>query len=63
MAPNSSINVTHISKQYFILGKPDGSLWAGDQDGKWEGELSSSFGSHRSFALWVGTLHGHPPEG
>ena len=56
MAPNSSVNVTHISKQYFVLGQPDGSLWAGDQDGEWEGELSSSSGSHMSFALWVGTF-------
>ena len=55
MAPNSSVNVTHISKQYFILGWPDGSLQAGDQDSKWKGELSSSSGSCRSFTLWVGT--------
>ena len=55
MAPNSSIKVTHISKQYFILGWLDGGLWAGDQDGKWEGELSSASSSHGSFALWVGT--------
>ena len=54
-APNSSIKVTDISKQYFILGWLDGSLQAGDQDGKWEGELSSTSGSHRSFALWDGT--------
>ena len=55
MAPNSSIKVTHISKQYFVLGQLDGSLQARDQDGKWEGELSSASGSHGSFALWVGT--------
>ena len=55
MAPNSSTKVTHISKQYFILWQLDGSLWAGDQDGEQEGELSSSFGSHRFFARWVGT--------
>ena len=30
-------------------------LWAGDQDSEWEGELSYSSGSHRSFALWVCT--------
>ena len=35
--PNSSAKVTHISKQYFILGRLDGSLHAGDQDDKWEG--------------------------
>ena len=63
MTPNSSIYVTHISKQYFVLGKLDSSLWAGDQDGEQEGELSSSSGSHRSFALWVGTSACHPPEG
>ena len=55
MAPNSSIKVTHISKQYFLLGQLDGSLWAGDQDGEWEGELSSSSGSWGSFVIWVGT--------
>ena len=55
MAPNSSVSITHISKQYFVLGQPDSSLWAGDQEGKWKWELSSSSGSCRSFALWVGT--------
>ena len=49
MAPYSSVKVTHISKQYFILGWLDGSFWAGDQEGKWEGELSSSSSSHGSF--------------
>ena len=49
MAPNFSVKVTHISKQYFALGWPDGGLWAGDHDGEWEGELSSSSGPHRSF--------------
>ena len=34
MAPNSSVKVTHISKQYFVLGQLDGCLWAGDQDGE-----------------------------
>ena len=56
MAPNSSVKVTHIPKQYFVLGWLDGSLQAGDQDGKWKGELSSSSGSHGSFAVWVGTF-------
>ena len=28
-APNSSVKVTHISKQCFTLGQLDGSLWAG----------------------------------
>ena len=51
MAPNSSVSVTHISKQYFILGWPDGSLLSGDQDGEWEAELSSSSSSCGSFAL------------
>ena len=50
ITPSSSVNITLISKQYFILGQPDGSLWAGDEDGKWVGELSSSSSSHRSFA-------------
>ena len=53
-APNSSIKVTCISKQYFILGQLDSGLWAGDQDSKWEGELSGASSSHRSFALWDG---------
>ena len=55
MTPNSSIKVTHISKQYFVLGQLDSGLWAGYQDGKWEGELSSSSGSQGSFVIWVGT--------
>ena len=63
MAPNSSVNVTHISRQYFILRQPDSGLWAGDQDSKWEGELSSFSGSHRSFAHWLVLLHDHLPEG
>ena len=55
MAPNSSIKVTLISKQYFVLGQLDGSLRAGDQDSEWEGQLSSSSGSCGCFTLWVGT--------
>ena len=55
MAPNSSIKVTHISKQYLTLGWLDGGLWAGDHDGEQEGELSSSSDLHRSFAPCVGT--------
>ena len=53
-APNSSVKVTQISKQCFILGQLDSGLQARDQDGEWEGELSSASGSHRSFALWGG---------
>ena len=56
MAPNSSIKVTRISKQYFVLGILDGGLWAGDQDSKQDGELSTASGSHGSFALWAGTF-------
>ena len=44
-----------ISKQYLELGWPDGGLQAGDHSGEWEGELSSSSDSHRSFAPWVGS--------
>ena len=55
MAPNSSVKVTHISRQYFVLGQPDSGLQAGDHDSEQEGELSSSSGSCRSFAHWVGT--------
>ena len=51
---NSSVNVTFISKQCFVLGWLDGSLLAGDQDGKWEGELPNASNSCRSFALWDG---------
>ena len=54
-APHSSVNVTCISRQYLILGQLDGSLLAGDQDGKWEGELPNAPDSHGSFALWDGT--------
>ena len=53
-APNSSVKVTHISKQCFILGWLDSGLWAGDQDGKQEGGLSDASSSHRSFVLWGG---------
>ena len=42
MDPSSSVKVTCISKQYFILGWLDGGLLAGDHSGEWEGELSSS---------------------
>ena len=55
IAPNSSVKVTHISKQCFILRWLDSGHLARDQDGKWEGELSDASGSHRSFALWGGT--------
>ena len=54
-APNSSVKVTHISRQCFVLGQLDGGLLAGDQDGKREGELPDASDSHRSFALWGGT--------
>ena len=53
-APNSSVKVICISKQCFVLGQLDSSLWARDQDGKQEGELSNASSSHRSFALWGG---------
>ena len=52
-APNSSVNVTCISRQFFILGWLDG-LLAEDQDSEWEGELPNASNSHRSFALWDG---------
>ena len=55
ITPNSFVKVTHMSKQYFILGWLDGSLRAGDLDGKWEGGLSDTSSSHRSFTLWAGT--------
>ena len=54
-APNSSVNVTCISRQCFILGQLDGGLLARDQDGKQEGELPNASDSHGSFALWDGT--------
>ena len=53
-APNSSVKVTYISRQCFILWWLDGGLWAGDQDGQWEGELSGASSSYRSFTLWGG---------
>ena len=55
IAPNSSVKVTHTSKQYFILGQLDGGLWVRDQDSKQKEGLSDLSGSHRSFALWVST--------
>ena len=53
-APNSTVNVACISGQCFILGWLDGSLLAGDQDSKWEGELPNASNSYRSFAFWNG---------
>ena len=47
-------NVTCISRQYFVLWQLDDCLLAGDQDGKWEGELPNASNSCRSFALWYG---------
>ena len=49
------VNVICISRQCLILGWLDGGLLAGDQDGKWEGELPNSPNSCRCFALWDGT--------
>ena len=57
-APNSSVNVTCISRQCFVLGQLDGSLLAGDPDSKWEGELPNAYDSCRAFALWGGTSMG-----
>ena len=54
-APNSSVNVTHISRQCFVLGQLDGSVLARDQDGEQEGELPNASDSCRSFAVWHGT--------
>ena len=42
MAPVTLVNVTCIPKQYLVLGWLGGSPLAGDQDGKWEGELSNA---------------------
>ena len=53
-APNSSVNVTCISRQCFVLGQLDGGLLARNQEGQWEGELPDASNSHRSFALWDG---------
>ena len=53
-APNSSVKVTHISKQCFVLGWLDGDLLSRDQNGDLEGELSEASNSCRSFALWGG---------
>ena len=53
-APNYSVNVTCISRQYLVLGQPEGSLLAGDQECEWEGELPEASDSHWSFAPWDG---------
>ena len=58
MAPNSSVNVTCISRQCFVLQQLDGSLLAGDEDGEQEGELPKASDYHRSFALWDGMSAG-----
>ena len=52
--PNSSVNVTCISRQCFILGQLDSSLLAGDQDSEQEEELPKASDSCRSFVLWDG---------
>ena len=49
MDPSSSVKVTCIAKQYFILWQLDGGLLPRDHNGEQEGELSSSPDSHRSF--------------
>ena len=54
-APNSSVNVTCISRQSFVLGQLNSGLLAEDQDGEWEGELPDASAYCRSFALWGDT--------
>ena len=44
----------HGTKQYLILEQLGGSLQAGDQDGKWEGELPYAPVSSGPFQLWDG---------
>ena len=61
-APNSSVNVTCISKQCLLLGQLDGSLLARDQDCEWEGELPNASNSHRSLHFGMACPHG-PPSG
>ena len=41
-SPNSSVKVTHISKQCFVLRQPNGGLRTGDHIGELGGEPSSS---------------------
>ena len=53
-SPNSSVKVTHISKQCFVLRWPNSGLWTGDHVGELGGELSSSSVSHQSNAPWAG---------
>ena len=52
-APISSVNVMCIPKQYLVLGWLGSSPLAGDQDGKWEGELPITPISSGSFHHWV----------
>ena len=48
--------MSHVfSRQYLVLGWPEGSLLAGDQDSKWEGKLPEASDSCWSSALWDGT--------
>ena len=60
MAPNSSVKVTCISKQYFVLGQLDGSLQS----------TASGKGNYHLPLTPIGSLHlglalpfGHSPEG
>ena len=56
MAPNVSVNVTHISRQYFVLGQLDSGLWAGDQDSaSGKGNYLLPLAPVGPFTLWVGT--------
>ena len=52
--PVSLVNVKCIPRQYLVLGQLGSSLLAGDQDGKWEGELPNTPVSSGSFQLWDG---------
>ena len=54
-SPSSSVKITLISKQYFVLGWLDSGPWTGDKNGEWVGELSSPSCSHWTFTPWVGT--------
>ena len=53
-SPNSSVKVTHISKQCFVLRQPNGGLWTGDHVHEIEWELSPSSVSCWSTAPWAG---------
>ena len=63
MAPNSSVKVTHISKQYLTLGSLDGGLWQGTMMVSRKGNYLLPLTPIGPSCLGLALPFGHPPEG